>query len=136
MEGVAKTIGVLGFAAALPIGLAASADAQGRLHNLCGWSVRSPQEAFDRLAKQQKIREIQRTQFYISFHEEVAGGSWRIWTFTLADHPAHPAAICRYETLDDGSFTLRMNVVCGASKPVCDELVRQFQEHDRKITKD
>jgi hypothetical protein len=120
----------IGFALALNLSFANSADAESRLHKLCGWSVRSPQEAFDRVAKQQKVREIQRTSEYISFHDPV--NNW-VWTFTAAGHPAHPAVICRYETLDKGLVTLQMNVVCGGPKPVCDELVREFKEHNRSI---
>jgi hypothetical protein len=130
MGRIARTDAALGFAAALNLCLVAPAGAEGRLHNLCGWSVRSPQEAFDRLSKQSKVREIERTQEYISFHDQAAG---RVWTFTVAGHPAHPTAICRYATSDgSGQSTLQMNVVCGGPKPICDELVREFRELNRE----
>jgi hypothetical protein len=130
MSRIAKIRGVL-VAVALTFCLAAPAEAEGRLHNLCGWSVHSPREAFDRLTKQPKLRKLTAHQGYIAFHDPVAN---RVWVFTVTGHPAHPSAICSYETVDDGLFTLRMNVVCGGSKPVCDELVRQFQEHYQKVT--
>lgn len=131
MARMARINAALAFAMALNLGFAAPADAEGRLHNLCGWTVRSPQEAFDRLAKQPNVRGIQRTSQYISYHDQVAD---RVWTFTVAGHPAHPAAICRYVTVDGGLSTLQMNIVCGGPKPICDELVREFREHNRATT--
>ena len=128
MARMARINAALAFAVALNLGLAAPADAEGRLHNLCGWTVRSPQEAFDRLAKQKNVRGIQRTSEYISYHDQVAD---RVWTFTVAGHSAHPAVICRYPTSDG----IQMNVVCGGTKAICDELVRQFEEQTRKVTR-
>jgi hypothetical protein len=121
---IGVAVGVLGFNFAFFV----PADAEDRVHNLCGWSVRTPAEAFDRLAKQQKVREIERTPEYLSFHDQ---GANRVWTFTVAGHPAHPAAICRYATSDEGGSTLQLNIDCGRPKPACDELAREFEELNR-----
>lgn len=69
----------------------------------------------------------------VSFREE---GGWTIaeergartiWSFTPADHPAHPSAVRRQVVVtDDGRLTLKTDVSCQAAKAPCDDLVRDF----------
>jgi len=49
-----------------------------------------------------------------------------LWSFTPPDHPAHPSAVKRVIFQKDGKVWMDMAVSCGASKEVCDSLVRQF----------
>ena len=50
-----------------------------------------------------------------------------VWSFTPANHPAHPAVVKRYAYEEGGSVWVRMGVICGASKEACDALVREFK---------
>jgi hypothetical protein len=70
-----------------------------------------------------------------------ADGGWTIivvpkentvWTFTPENHPAHPAAIKRAPFEKDGAVYLGTNVLCQAKKPVCDALVRDFIELNKR----
>ena len=75
-----------------------------------------------------------------SFEVYVQGG-WTIasskvgvmYSFTPSDHPAHPSYVERRVIERDGSIYINMSARCGASKDVCDDLVRSFQELNKKI---
>ncbi|WP_192312345.1 molecular chaperone DnaJ [Pseudoxanthomonas sp. PXM02] len=58
-----------------------------------------------------------------------------LWSITTAQHPAHPTAVKRAVLEKDGGVYLDMQVKCGASKAVCDEVVRQFQQLNDGIRK-
>ena len=54
-----------------------------------------------------------------------------LWTIAKPGNPAYPAAIKRYVA----NRELEMKVLCEASKRVCDNLVRQFQELNQQVIK-
>ena len=57
-----------------------------------------------------------------------------IWSFTPADHPAHPAVVKRALEEDDQGLWIRMTAMCGADKASCDEMIRQFERlNDQSI---
>ncbi|HEY5972732.1 MAG TPA: DUF4019 domain-containing protein [Pseudoxanthomonas sp.] len=56
-----------------------------------------------------------------------------IWSFAPAGHPAYPAAVKRFTYEKDGSVMLGMSALCQAGKADCDNLIRQFQEMNRKV---
>ncbi|WP_181242735.1 molecular chaperone DnaJ [Caulobacter vibrioides] len=57
-----------------------------------------------------------------------------LWSFPGAKHPAYPAAVRReVVTGPDGKVYVQMQVLCEASKPACDDLVRSFQALNKKI---
>jgi hypothetical protein len=62
-------------------------------------------------------------------------GSPVLWSFTPAEHPAHPSAVKRRVVTETGGLArIEMNVLCQADKTSCDALVRQFQVlNDRLI---
>ena len=74
-------------------------------------------------------------------YEVYVQGGWTIasskegvmYSFTPSDHPAHPSFVERRVIERDGSIYIDMSARCGASKEVCDDLVRSFQELNKKI---
>jgi len=99
--------------------------------NVFGYST--PQEALSDLKR--KTNHSVRT--VIGDH-----GEWQIiqnnvnnsiWSFTPEQHPAHPSVIRRKVYEKDGSVYIRTEVRCGASKAVCDMLVKDFLKLDEKI---
>ena len=56
-----------------------------------------------------------------------------IWSITTDRHPAHSTAIKRTIARRDGQLFVEMNVRCGASKEVCDQVVAQFQQINEDI---
>jgi hypothetical protein len=51
-----------------------------------------------------------------------------LWSFPPPGQPAYPSAVKRQIVRENGVLVLHMNVSCGASKAVCDDLVRSFQQ--------
>jgi hypothetical protein len=75
----------------------------------------------------------------VSFSEQ---GGWTIaedrssatlWSFTPANHPAHPSAVKRQLVNEAGKLTLKMSVSCRAAKAVCDALVRDFEALNQQM---
>ena len=74
---------------------------------------------------------------------ETEQGGWRIfqdpahhaiWSFPPAQHPAYPSAVKREFVERDGAVHVQMGVQCGASKSACDQLVREFQALNQKMS--
>lgn len=50
-----------------------------------------------------------------------------IWSFTPADHAAHPAAVRREIVEQGGGVAVKMTALCQASKEACDKLMEDFK---------
>lgn len=50
-----------------------------------------------------------------------------IWSFTPADHAAHPAVVRRQLVQENGGISMKMTALCQASKAACDKLMADFQ---------
>jgi hypothetical protein len=62
-----------------------------------------------------------------------SGPNSGIWSFTPDTHPAHPAVIKRTIIQVGGSISLGMQVLCGATKRECDQLVEEFKHLNAQI---
>ena len=56
-----------------------------------------------------------------------------IWSFTPADHPAHPAVVKRQVYEENGAARIRMWAKCGAAKDACDALLEGFQRLNARM---
>lgn len=50
-----------------------------------------------------------------------------LWSFTPADHPAHPAVVKRAVVTHDGVVSVNMTALCQAGKTACDKLIEEFK---------
>lgn len=50
-----------------------------------------------------------------------------VWSIDTSRHPAHPTAVKRAFIQKDGAVFVKMDVQCGASRAVCDQVLQQFQ---------
>lgn len=62
-------------------------------------------------------------------------GEHTIWSITSAPHPTHPTAVKRSFVERDGAVFVEMDIQCGASKSVCDQVVLQFQAANDNVRK-
>lgn len=70
--------------------------------------------------------------------KEVVQGGWTIlhqyrpdivWSFAPNGHPAHPTVVKRVLVVDDeNQIRIEMSALCGADKPACDKVVKEFEE--------
>lgn len=56
-----------------------------------------------------------------------------VWFFALDNHAAAPAYVKRTTVSNDGAVSIESKIKCGASKPVCDEMVQSFIALDQQI---
>ena len=57
-----------------------------------------------------------------------------VWTIAMPSNRAYPTAVKRSVVKSDQGSSLNMKVQCGASKEVCDDVVRSFNSlNDRTI---
>ena len=54
-------------------------------------------------------------------------GEQTVWTFALHSNRAYPTAVKRTVEGTKGNVSMNMNVQCGSSKEICDEVVRSYQ---------
>lgn len=59
-----------------------------------------------------------------------------LWSFTPADHPAHPAVVRRAARERDGYVVIEMSALCQAAKAACDSLMAEFQAMNDRIASD
>lgn len=59
-----------------------------------------------------------------------------VWSFTPTTHPAHPSMILRAPFERDGTLSLGLDVMCSATKPVCDALVEEFKVINARMAED
>jgi hypothetical protein len=65
-----------------------------------------------------------------------SGSNEGFWSFPPKSHPAYPSVVRRRAAEQNGRVKLRMGVSCGASKPACDHLVREFNELNETMARD
>jgi hypothetical protein len=56
-----------------------------------------------------------------------------LWSITSPSNSAHPTVVKRTAVERGGSVVMEMKVKCGASKEVCDDVVRQFEKLNESI---
>ncbi len=56
-----------------------------------------------------------------------------LWSFTPESHPAHPSVVKREVVERDSKVVVEMVVLCQATKPPCDELVREFTKLNESL---
>jgi len=57
-----------------------------------------------------------------------------IWSFAPEGHPAYPAAIKRHIYEKDGTVYVGMTALCQARKEVCDDLIREFEQMNARLS--
>ena len=58
-----------------------------------------------------------------------------IWSFTPKSHPAYPSVVKREVVEEGGEIRVRTTVICRSTKPVCDQLVRDFIALNENVRK-
>jgi len=56
-----------------------------------------------------------------------------IWSFTPADHPAHPAVVKRSLVQKDSGVYIDMTALCQATKAACDKLMDEFNALNARV---
>ena len=121
---ITLSAGMLGFILSANLALA---------QELCGRPTEQPQAVFDRLTKNEKLKEDFRDKSYVAISDKARD---TIWTFTVPGHPAHPSVVCRRPVQDGAELRLQMDVRCNAAETECQKLVAAFQELNQRMLRD
>ena len=64
----------------------------------------------------------------------VRAGGYEIWSFTPADHPAHPSAAKRtmYQS-DNGDWHVVTQMLCQSTRASCDALKEEYRQLDEQM---
>jgi hypothetical protein len=89
---------------------------------------RTPQEALTTLRTKPGVKIREERGWTVA----TDASEYAVWSFTPEGHPAHPAVIKRYSYEEGGRVMMQMKVICGAAKESCDQLVRDFNELNRR----
>ena len=119
----------LAVAAALPLAAPAAATTD----DLCGKPKAAPQELYERLSKDEQLREMRRSDVYVALED---GSNGTLWTFTLPPHPAHPAVVCRRVMERRGVLEIPTTIVCNGAEPACAKLKSDFDELNTRMLKE
>jgi hypothetical protein len=93
----------------------------------------SPTAAFKALSEKKGVQFSQDKDGWIEAYEPKAA---TVWAFTPSTHAAHPSVVKREVVETGGTLSLRMGVLCGSTKQICDDLVRHFEQLNDKMKKD
>ena len=63
-------------------------------------------------------------------------GKYILWSFTPADHPAHPSVIRREVVKKEGEIFIKMDALCDSNQLDCDLLIDQFKKINERIKQD
>lgn len=55
------------------------------------------------------------------------------WSFTTEGHPAHPAVVRRTIVRDGREVTVKLDLLCEAPQPACDQLRSEFESLNERI---
>ena len=122
--------GMLLVAVAGPLGRLQQASAS---EEVCGEPKAAPQALYERLARDTRLREMHRNELYVGLEN---GQDGTLWTFTLPNHPAHPAAVCRRVMEKRGVLDIPTAIVCEGAEGACARLKSDFEALNERIIKE
>ena len=78
-----------------------------------------------------------RTDDSVRFRKEngwlIAESGYRLWSFTPANHPAHPAVVEREVYEENGAVQMRTRQLCEADSDSCEQLLSDFKGLNSKV---
>lgn len=93
----------------------------------------SPKEAYEALRKNPEVSFRQEEGGWVIAYDK---GASTLWSFAPKSAPSYPAVVKRTVEERNNEISIRMGVLCGASKEACDQLVRDFTALNEKIKLD
>ena len=91
----------------------------------------SPGAALDALRADPAIR-FETHEGWVVAHDDAKKA---MWTFAPKGDPAYPAVVKRSLVEHDGQVMVATAILCGASKPVCDDFVRKFVRLNQEMAR-
>jgi len=128
---VAKMIVRLGCA----LGFAAFAVLPARAQTPTKIPYDSPRAAYVALSKDAGAKLTRNSEGWQTVHVS-EGPNEGVWTFPPSSHSSFPSVVKRQVFEKEGHLLIGMDVVCGGTKPACDQLVVEFTALNEQLAKD
>jgi hypothetical protein len=64
------------------------------------------------------------------------GSNEGIWTFAPQAHPSFPSVVKRQVIESNGQLFMSMDVLCGGTKPACEQYVAEFVKMNEQMSKE
>lgn len=91
----------------------------------CGDATAKAEELIARYTGDAKLKQVHKSVDYLAFADDEKNPTV-MFTFTVAGHPAHPAAVCRRIVKEGDAATIKMDVVCDGAGEECAKLRNDF----------
>lgn len=98
---------------------------------LCGMTAPTIAELHTRIAA--RLPGLPGNERFVAYED---ARNMRVWTFTTAAHPAHPAVACRTVTEVNGQALLDLQIDCRSTRENCDALYREFEALSARMRRD
>jgi hypothetical protein len=115
--------------------IAVAASSSGYAQSTTKVSYESPKLAYVALSKDPnaKLKSNAEGWQIVTVSE---GPNKGIWTFAPSTHPSFPSVVKRQIIEHDGKLSIGMDVLCGGSKPACDQYVAEFVKLNEQMAKE
>jgi hypothetical protein len=101
---------------------------------ICGRRFTSPDRLLADIARQPGTTRQLNNQSIDVFIEK---GGLTLWAFYQSPHPAAPTVVCsRMEQRANRSWYRSDRIICGATKPTCDDLKKDYDELAKAMRRD
>ena len=98
----------------------------------CGDPSAKAPELFTRYSTQKGLKEVYKSIDYVAYSDDEKNSAV-MYTFTVAGHPAHPAAVCRKIVKEAENLVVKMFVVCEGEQEACGKLQNDFNVMTAKM---
>lgn len=101
----------------------------------CGAPTAKAEQLIKTYSSDAKLQEVYKSSDYVAYSDDPKNASI-MYTFTVAGHPAHPAAVCRRLTREGDNLVIKMTVVCDGAADACAQLKNDFSVMTAKMQAD
>ncbi len=91
----------------------------------CGDATAKAEELIARYSGDAKLKQVYKSADFLAFADDDKNATV-MYTFTVAGHAAHPAAVCRRIVKEGDAAIIKMEVVCDGAAEACDKLRNDF----------
>ncbi len=91
----------------------------------CGDATAKADELIARYSGDAKLKQVYKSADFLAFADDDKNATV-MYTFTVAGHAAHPAAVCRRIVKEADAAIIKMEVVCEGAAEACDKLRNDF----------
>jgi hypothetical protein len=91
----------------------------------CGEASGKANDLIARYSADSKLKQVYKSSDFVAFADDEKNPTL-MYTFTAANHPAHPSAVCRKIVKVGEAAVIKMEIVCDGAAEPCNKLRNDF----------